>query len=46
MSKSRKNSRKTNWKKKVIKRVLFAIALGKSFESQNEVNFAFNDKII
>nr|YP_009540984.1 ribosomal protein L32 [Discoplastis spathirhyncha]AYQ93521.1 ribosomal protein L32 [Discoplastis spathirhyncha] len=30
MSKSKRNSRKSNWKRKIIKKVLFAISLGKS----------------
>jgi large subunit ribosomal protein L32 len=45
-SKSRKNSRKSNWKKKVLKKALFALSLGKSLESEKQVNFAFNDKSI
>ena len=40
MSKSRRNSRKNNWKKKVIKQVKLAISIGKSITSENkEFNF-------
>nr|NP_041935.1 ribosomal protein L32 [Euglena gracilis]P31558.2 RecName: Full=Large ribosomal subunit protein bL32c; AltName: Full=50S ribosomal protein L32, chloroplastic [Euglena gracilis]AKL82390.1 ribosomal protein L32 [Euglena gracilis var. bacillaris]CAA50122.1 50S ribosomal protein L32 [Euglena gracilis] len=45
MSKSRRNSRKSNWKKKVLKKVLFALSLGKSFEANTNVNFSFGDKL-
>lgn len=40
MSKSRRNSRKNNWKKKITKQVQFAISLGKSITSEKkEFNF-------
>lgn len=38
MSKSKKNSRKTIWKKKVLKKVLIAVSLGKSFYNKNSLN--------
>jgi large subunit ribosomal protein L32 len=39
MSKSRRDSRKSNWKKKVIKKVLSAISLGKSLLDNKSSNF-------
>lgn len=41
-SKSRRNSRKSYWKKKVLKRVLIAISLAKSSEFGKESHFCFN----
>lgn len=39
MSKSRRDSRNSNWKKKVIKQVKFALSLGKSLQNAKLVNF-------
>lgn len=39
MSKSRRDSRKSNWKNKVSKQVLVAISLGKSLAKGNSTNF-------
>nr|YP_008004701.1 ribosomal protein L32 [Euglena viridis]AGM16246.1 ribosomal protein L32 [Euglena viridis] len=39
MSKSRRDSRKTTWKKKVSKNVLIAISLGKSLNSNKSTSF-------
>jgi ribosomal protein L32 len=36
MSKSKRNSRKSYWKKKVIKKVLIAISIGKSLMKDNK----------
>nr|YP_009389121.1 ribosomal protein L32 [Euglena archaeoplastidiata]AKR17894.1 ribosomal protein L32 [Euglena archaeoplastidiata] len=38
MSKSKRDSRKSTWKKKVIKNVLKAISIGKSCLSNNAKN--------
>nr|YP_009389122.1 ribosomal protein L32 [Euglena archaeoplastidiata]AKR17895.1 ribosomal protein L32 [Euglena archaeoplastidiata] len=38
MSKSKRDSRKSTWKKKVIKNVLTAISIGKSYLSNNAKN--------
>lgn len=39
MSKSRRDSRKSYWKKKVIRNVLIAISLGKSIKKGKSNNF-------
>ena len=39
MSKSRRNSRRANWKNKVYKQVLSAISLGKSVLNSNNTKF-------
>jgi large subunit ribosomal protein L32 len=39
MSKSRRDSRKANWNKKITKHVLFAISLGKSFLTSKSKSF-------
>jgi large subunit ribosomal protein L32 len=39
MSKSRRDSRKSTWKNKVLKQVLVAISLGKSLAKGNSTNF-------
>lgn len=42
MSKSRRDARKSTWKKKVIKNVLLAISLGKSLlDDQKSGNFIY-----
>ena len=41
MSKSRRDSRKSTWKKKVEKKVLFAISLGKSLLNNSSNKFIF-----
>lgn len=42
MSKSRRDSRKSTWKKKASKKVLVALSIGKSFiEKQPSNNFVF-----
>lgn len=41
MSKSRRDSRKSNWKKKVVKSVLVAISLGKSLLNNKSSNFIY-----
>lgn len=41
-SKSRRDSRKSNWKKKVLKKVFFAISLGKSLKNNETFNFIFS----
>lgn len=40
-SKSRRDSRKSNWKKKVLKKVSFALSLGKSLKNNENSNFLF-----
>lgn len=42
MSKSRTNSRKSYWKKKVVKNVLRAISLSKSLQSTKNKNFVLD----
>ena len=39
MSKSRRNSRRYNWKRKLVKQVEHAISIGKSIQSGNGANF-------
>lgn len=39
MSRSRRDSRKSNWKKKVLKQVDNALSLGKSLKTGNSFNF-------
>lgn len=39
MSKSKRDSRKANWNKKVSKKVAFAISLGKSLLDNKKYNF-------
>lgn len=39
MSRSRRDSRRANWKNKVKKQVLFAISLGKSILNSKDFNF-------
>nr|YP_009503390.1 ribosomal protein L32 [Euglena clara]AXA45502.1 ribosomal protein L32 [Euglena clara] len=39
MSKSKRDSRKSSWKKKVLKKVLFAVSLGKSLLNKDSSNF-------
>ena len=39
MSKSRRDSRKSYWKKKVIQKVLLAISLSRSLKGNNVNNF-------
>nr|YP_010700353.1 ribosomal protein L32 [Flexiglena variabilis]WCH63493.1 ribosomal protein L32 [Flexiglena variabilis] len=39
MSRSRRDSRRANWRNKVKKQVLFAISLGKSISSSGSNNF-------
>jgi large subunit ribosomal protein L32 len=39
MSKSKRNSRKSTWNKKVVKKVTLAISLGKSLLKTNSKNF-------
>lgn len=41
MSKSKRDSRKSNWKKKVDKNVLIAISLGKSLIDNKSSNFIY-----
>lgn len=41
MSKSRRDSRKSTWKKKVAKSVLVAISLGKSLLDNKSGNFVY-----
>lgn len=41
MSKSRRDSRKSTWKKKVAKKVLLAISLGKSLLDSKSSNFIY-----
>nr|YP_009297263.1 ribosomal protein L32 [Porphyridium sordidum]AOM66606.1 ribosomal protein L32 [Porphyridium sordidum] len=43
-SKSKKNSRKANWKNKVKKAATKAISLGKSIMSGKESSFIYNSK--
>jgi large subunit ribosomal protein L32 len=38
MSKSKRDSRKSTWKKKVVKNVLKAISIGKSFANTSTKN--------
>lgn len=38
MSNSKRDSRKSNWKKKIKKNVLIAISLGKSILKENKLN--------
>jgi ribosomal protein L32 len=43
MSKSKTNSRKSNWKKKVKSNSLIAISLGKSMlKNKDNINFIYN----
>jgi large subunit ribosomal protein L32 len=43
MSKSRRDSRKSTWKKKASKKMLIALSLGKSFiEKKDSNNFVFS----
>nr|YP_009145457.1 ribosomal protein L32 [Monomorphina parapyrum]AKL78930.1 ribosomal protein L32 [Monomorphina parapyrum] len=43
MSKSRRDSRKSTWKKKASKKVLIALSIGKSFlEKNSSNNFIFS----
>jgi len=42
MSKSRRDSRKNTWKKKVSKKVVNAISLGKSLMDGKSSNFIFS----
>lgn len=43
MSKSRRDARQSNWKKKVVKKVLVALSIGKSFlENKTSNNFIFD----
>ena len=39
MSKSRRNSRRNNWKKKLVKQVEHAISIGKSIQNGSDTNF-------
>jgi large subunit ribosomal protein L32 len=41
MSKSKRDSRKSTWKKKVSKKVLLAVSLGKSILENKSANFIF-----
>lgn len=41
MSKSRRDSRKSTWKKKVEKKVLLAISIGKSLLNDSSNNFIY-----
>jgi large subunit ribosomal protein L32 len=45
MSKSRRDSRKSYWKKKVVKNVLIAISLGKSIKSGKPNNFVLDKRL-
>ena len=38
MSKSKTNSRKSHWKKKMLKKVLIAISVGKSYLKKNDIS--------
>lgn len=42
MSKSKRDSRKSTWKKKVIKNVLKAISIGKSLLNNNPKNLVIS----
>jgi large subunit ribosomal protein L32 len=42
MSKSRRDARKSNWKKKVEKKVIYAISLSKSLIEGKSSNFIFS----
>jgi hypothetical protein len=42
MSKSRRDSRKSYWKKKVVRNVFIAISLGKSLKSVKPNNFVLD----
>ena len=44
MSRSRRNSRKSYWKKKVVKNVLRAISLGKSIKNSKACKFIVSSK--
>lgn len=41
MSRSRKNSRKSNWKRKILKQVSLALSIGKSILEKGSEKFIY-----
>nr|YP_009540933.1 ribosomal protein L32 [Lepocinclis tripteris]AYQ93396.1 ribosomal protein L32 [Lepocinclis tripteris] len=44
-SRSKRNSRRSSWNKKVLKKFTFAISLGKSLINNKKSNFVFDSSL-